>query len=247
VFGQSPSQALPLVELAQTATNYGIEIVADDLGFPVRTTWGIIDGSTADDGELLRYTKFFVPEFELYPVDIIRRTRIKRVSLCCDLSFAGQRRAAVPDYEHNTLYLDVGWGTYDTSYRRKVIHHEFFHFIDYCDDGSVYQDDSWNRLNPAHFQYGLGGHAAQAMAMTSDLTTRYRGFLNHYSTTGVEEDKAEVFANLIVETGYSEARAKDDAVLQAKIERMKELLASFCPEMDGRFWERVGMIDRPDK
>ncbi len=57
-----------------------------------------------------------------------------------ELTFAGQRRNAIPDFEHDTLYLDVSRGAYSKSYFRKVIHHEFFHIIDYRDDGSLYND-----------------------------------------------------------------------------------------------------------
>ena len=43
--------------------------------------------------------------------------------------------------------LDVGTNDQPASYLRKVIHHEFFHVIDYCDDGLLYEDDGWKSLN----------------------------------------------------------------------------------------------------
>ena len=107
--------------------------------------------------------------------------------LCKELSFAGQRRNAIPDCEHETLYLDVSRGSYSKTYLRGVIHHEFFHIIDFRDDGSVYQDKRWKALNPEKFRYGSGGRTVQDLAKTSVLTDKYPGFLNHYSTTGVEE------------------------------------------------------------
>jgi hypothetical protein len=85
------------------------------------------------------------------------------------------------------------------------------------------------------------------MADTSVLTDKYPGFLNHYSTTGVEEDKAEVFANLIFDAAYVAERAKKDKVLATKIERMKELLTKFCPEMNQKFWTKVEKINREDR
>jgi hypothetical protein len=164
--------------------------------------------------------------------------------LCSELSFAGQRRNAIPDYEHDTLYLDVKRGSWDTPYLRKVIHHEFFHVIDYRDDGRVYQDERWMALNPDNFQYGTGGRTAQDVQKTSVLTKSYPGFLNHYSTTGVEEDKAEIFANLIVDFEYVEERCQTDAAIRAKVEQMKVLLAAFCPEMNDDFWEKVRTTNR---
>jgi len=56
---------------------------------------------------------------------------------------------------------------------------------------------------------------------------------------GVEEDKAEIFAHMMVEGSYVTRRAARDDVLAAKVERMKELLEKFCPEMNSEFWKKV--------
>jgi hypothetical protein len=236
-----------IAELEKIAKTYKLEIAHADLSFPVKTTYGLITGKSAGKKELQEYAGLFAPEFALYPTDLIRRSQLKRVVLCNDLSFAGQRRNAIPDWEHDTLYLDVSRGSSNKTYLRKVIHHEFFHIIDYRDDGSVYRDERWEALNPAKFKYGSGGRNAQDQKDTSVLTDKYPGFLNHYSTTGVEEDKAEVFANLIVDSKYVENRVKEDRVLQAKVERMKELLVTFCPDMNRKFWEKVEKVKRSEK
>ncbi len=234
-------------ELRTIARAYEIEIISAAPRFPVETRHGAIDGKEADRKEIQNYTGLFVPEFSLYPVSLVRRTQLKRVVLCSHLAFAGQRRNAIPDFEHDTLYLDVNRGTYSKSYLRKVIHHEFFHIIDYRDDGSLYQDERWSALNPPEFQYGNGGQAVQDQRETSVLTTKFPGFLNHYSTTGVEEDKAEMFANLIVDPTYVEARADKDGVLHAKLKKMKALMASFCPEVNERFWEKAQTLRSGEK
>jgi hypothetical protein len=234
-------------ELETIAAAFEIEVATADLGFPVKTTHGTIDGKHADGDALQDYARLFAPEFALYPLSLVQRARLKRVVLCSELSFAGQRRNAIPDFEHDTLYLDVSRGAYSKTYLRKVMHHEFFHMIDYRDDGHVYQDERWASLNPAEFQYGTGGAAAQDLAETSALTARFPGFLNHYSTTAVEEDKAETFANLIVDPAHVEGRAAKDRVLHAKVERMRELLARFCPEMNDTFWENVRAMKRTDE
>jgi hypothetical protein len=242
---EAPADALG--ELEKIAKSYKIKVVHADLSFPVKTTHGTINGKDAGKKELQEYAGLFAAEFALYPTDLVRRSQLKRVVLCGGLSFAGQRRNAIPDYEHDTLYLDVSRGTDNKTYLRKVIHHEFFHVIDYQDDGSVYKDERWEALNPSKFKYGSGGKAAQDLRHTSVLTDKYPGFLNHYSTTAVEEDKAEVFANLIVDPKYVEGRVKKDRVLKAKVERMKELLVKFCPDVNDRFWEKVGKVKRGEK
>lgn len=169
----------------------------------------------------------------------MKQSQLKRVVLCNELYFAGQRRNAVPDFEHDTLYLDVSRGSYNKSYLRKVMHHEFFHIIDYRDDGDLYQDEQWSALNPPGFKYGSGGDNAQDLRDTSVFTDKFPGFLNHYSTTGVEEDKAEMFANLIVAHAYVEGRIQKDAVLREKLKLLEKLLLRFCPDMNGEFWNKI--------
>jgi len=173
----------------------------------------------------------FIAEFTRYPPAMVKRTHLQRIVLCQQLSFAGQRRNAIPDFEHDVLYFDIRRGVYNEVYLRKVIHHEFFHIIDYRDDGNVYQDERWEKLNPPTFVYRGSGADAQDVQTTSVLTDQFPGFLNHYSTTAVEEDKAEVFANLMVNPDYVEKRAKTDKVLRAKVREMKRLLMSFYPVM----------------
>ena len=51
---------------------------------------------------------------------------------------------------------------YSRTYQRHAFHHEFFHIIDYRDDGQVYSDSRWARLNPQTFRYGDGGAKMQA-------------------------------------------------------------------------------------
>ena len=103
----------------------------------------------------------------------------------------------------------------------------------------MYRDDVWSRLNAPDFKYGSGGVHAQDMPTTSVLTEKFPGFLNHYSTTGVEEDKAELFANMIVDSTLVGKRVEKDIVLGKKIRHMKRSRADSCPEMNSEFWERA--------
>ncbi len=223
-------------ELQNAARTYDIQIEVASAGFSLRTTHGAIDGKAASSGEIDRYSKLFLSEFTRYPKSLVTRTKLKAVVLCTELTFAGQRRGAIPNFENDTLYLDVNRGSYAESYQRAGMHHEFFHIVDWRDDGQLYRDDRWAALNPGGFKYGSGGKNAQNIPTTSLLTERFPGFLNHYSTTGVEEDKAELFAYLMTQPKVVEQRANSDPVLKAKVVRMKELVHDFCPEADEAFW-----------
>jgi hypothetical protein len=232
-------EASHLEVLAEIGKTYEIEVIWADFTLPVKTGAGEITGACAKSSDVEAYTPLFAGEFKLYPTSLIKNAKLKRVILCTDVAFAGQRRNAIPDFENDTLYLDVLRGFKHQAYMRKVIHHEFFHMIDLRDDGKLYHDERWAALNPSGSQYGDGGRNAQANSKTSVLTEEFPGFLNHYSTTGVEEDKAEVFAHLIVDGEFVRKRAASDPVLESKIKLMRRLLAEFCPEMDEEFWKKT--------
>jgi hypothetical protein len=120
-----------------------------------------------------------------------------------------------------------------------VLHHEYFHIIDYKDDGQLYRDDAWSALNPPDFKYGAGGKTAQGDPSIGVWTDKNPGFLDKYAMTGVEEDKAEVFAAMVIDPDFMAVRVKSDPVLAAKQRRMKELLVKFCPSMGEPFWKKV--------
>ncbi|HEV7999939.1 MAG TPA: hypothetical protein VGP63_08675 [Planctomycetaceae bacterium] len=240
--GCSPTPSLSPVEaeaaLAALAKRDNISIVTHDVQPADRR----IRATACAPAELARYTGLFAQEFGLYPADVIRRAQLERLVICKDLSYDGQLRGAIPDFESKTLYLDAVRGGSNPTYQRKVIHHDFFHMIDYRDDGYLYADKEWEKLNPAEFHYGTGGANAQGDPMSSVLTDRWPGFLNSYSKTGVEEDKAEMYANLVVEPAYVERRAQTDAVVRAKVAAIKRLMVRFSPNADDHIWARAAAL-----
>ena len=229
--------------LQQLERDYQIStLTAPEL--PVRTTYGPITGTPAKQTDIDHYVRLLADEFRLYPRKFISQVGLRSIALCTDLKFDGQSRTAVPDFEHQTLYLDVQRGVPNTRYQRLAIHHDFFHMVDFSDDSLVERDDRWSRLNKSGFRYGKGGKAAQSNPATAVLTTKHAGFLNHYSTTAVEEDKAEVFAHLMVNAEYCRGRAKSDKVLAAKFNRMKSMLEDWCPSLDKSYWKRAEALRR---
>jgi hypothetical protein len=245
---QAPVLSKPAApDLAAIGKKYGLEFVTAAPAFPVKIKSGLIDGAEAAKADAESYAAIFAFEWSLYPPELVKKTRLKRVVFCQELAFAKQKRTAVPDFENDTLYLDVARGRFDEPYVRKVIHHEFFHIIDLRDDGKLYEDERWARLNPPDFKYGPGGAKLQDDPSVTTTGGDVPGFLNRYAAAGVEEDKAEIFAHLMVEPKPMADRAKKDKYVRAKVERMKELLAEFTPKMDSAFWAAVEKAERPEK
>ena len=108
-------------QLQEIEEKFEIEIATSALSFPVKTIHGLIEGKEADGETLEEYQKLFAVEVNRYPKSLVRNVKLLGVVLCVELSFDGQRRNAIPDFEHDVLYLDVKRGDYNRQYQRKVI------------------------------------------------------------------------------------------------------------------------------
>ena len=120
------------------------------------------------------------------------------------------------------------------AYIRIVLHHEFFHFIDFADDQS-YDDEEFESLNEGGFEYGEGGDSERQWIK---LDKNVRGFINHYSTTDLAEDRAEIYQYLI--GCPDEALNNGDIIVRKKAKRIKDFLNNFDKEGIGNiknnFW-----------
>jgi len=197
----------------------------------------IVRENPAKASLLEAYEALFVKEFSLYPASFVEKAVVHRIVFGAGLSVDGQVRAAVPAFDGETMYYDAVLGASKPHYQRLVIHHEFFHMVDQR-MGFLDRDPEWEKLNAPGFRYGPGG-ANMRRKGVGDLTDKIPGFLTMYGTAAVEEDKAELFAHMIVDGPYVKKRASQDAVLAAKIGLLDKRLAAFDPAMGTSFWKKI--------
>lgn len=227
---QSPS-------LDALAAKYGLEIVIAKAGFEDRLNGYTVTGKAASDPDIAKYARLLTEEWSLYPIPFVRAAKTRRIVICRDLALDGQVRAAVPAFATDTMYFDVALGSYNEHFQRVVIHHEYFHVIDER-LGNMRLDPDWNALNPPGFKYGSGGEKMRTSGV-GELTDRIPAYLTPYGTSAVEEDKAELFAHLIVDPSFVSQRASKDAFLRAKVELLKKRLGAFVASLDGAWWEAI--------
>jgi hypothetical protein len=211
--------------------------------FDVHLWSGHICGSPPNSERAAYFLALLVREYSIYPSEFFPATGLEQIVLCTGLTFESQRRGAIPDFDHNVLYFDVDEGSYDQFYQRRGLHHELYHVVDLIDDGQLYKDETWRKLNPESFRYGNGGAELQNDSSSGNLQHRESGFLTSYSMSGVEEEKAELFSFLILVPKFVGKRAASDRVLANKVARMKSLLVEFCPQLNESFWQKVEAAD----
>jgi len=165
-----------------------------------------------------------VNEIARYPRPLVKLAGLKRVVILRGITLDGASRGTTYSTEQGTLYVDVDdLYTGGQEYMRQVIHHETFHMLDTF-AGTVEADPVWNALNRKGFKYGKGGESMQDDPSAGVYTLKYPGFLNRYSTSGQEEDKAEVFSTAITVPGYMLQRSRKDPVLAKKLRLMDQRL-----------------------
>lgn len=160
---------------------------------------------------------------------------VKRFVMCEELKYNGQRRRDVPDLASGTLYIDVG----DRAVRRKrhSFHHELWHMVDYHLLGNAFEahDAEWAQINDPSFSYGSGGKHMRTDSSSSQLSSSPSDeFLNRYSTSSIAEDKAEIWACLMLYQQVLKTPA-----LQAKATLLKKRAREICGEMDDKWWGKV--------
>ena len=89
--------------IARDLRQVQIEIATNNLDFPVKTSHGLIEGQEADLESLRKYQKLLSKEMKRYPVSLVHSSNLIRVVLCEELKFDGQRRNAIPDFEHDVF------------------------------------------------------------------------------------------------------------------------------------------------
>lgn len=205
----------------------GVEILHAKSGFELALGHGTISGGQATPERLEAATRVVRRELGRLPESFLARAELRRVVLAGELREGLTPIPSLPNY-NRTLLLDADA---DEGYLRRLLHHEIFHFADLADDSSVLRDPAWLALNAPGFAYGQGGRSMREDRGTSHAAPPL-GFVSLYATSGLEEDKAEVFAWLMTAVPNElAAREASDATLAAKAARVRAIARDLSPEM----------------
>lgn len=195
-----------------------------------------------DYQKLYRYLQLFDQEFQKYPKNFIKKTALKGILFVKKLSINGQYRTAIPDYYKEFLIYDFLRGDHHKRYQKHVIHHEYYHMIEQeINKNPYFKDPAWNRLNQKGFKYGHGGASVQHKTNQYSYTHPQKGFVNLYSMSGLEEDKAEMFATLFIKREYQQLKkwGKKDKILHQKELYMKGFLRKLDSGFYKGYWNRL--------
>ena len=223
---------------AQYRQDFGVELVADGETFPVAESGGAIDAQNAGEKNADMVLYFLRKEFAKYPAEAIRASGLQRIVFCRGLKVRGTRVAGVALEKNHTIYMDATTEVGDEAHRRRTLHHEFFHNLDYAmyPGQDIMKNDAWVSAGAPGAVYGGAGNPQPVPNWASHPAP---GFVSNYSQKAVPEDRAELFAAIMTNNLTVRLLLQKDAYLAAKLKVLKGELQAFCPQLDDTFWTRT--------
>jgi hypothetical protein len=215
----------------ELAASHHVDLLHATRPFSLDGGHGRLTGESASASALDLAAVAIKAELSRYPRAFLAASRLRRVLVCHRLRENDQSIPSLPNF-HGTLLLDADVRPHELA---RLLHHELFHFADYADDDQVTRDPAWEKLNDPWFVYGSGGRYMREPG-SARLTNSRPGFLTRYATSALEEDKAEVFALLMVAPREVATIAQHDAIVRNKIEAVKRQLVNLSPLLNEHFW-----------
>ncbi len=205
-------------------------------------SWKYFENSPQDVARLKKIANITLASLSLYPKNLFKAVKLKKIYFAKDLLVSNQLRKAMPlpstgsliYADNNDLECDVGM--------EERVHHEFFHYIEEKIDGSMrYRDANWTGLNPNGFSYKEGGQIVYSCAGGFRNTGHLKsGFVSRYALTAEEEDKAEMFGWIMTKGFASQVKkwSSEDGLLNNKRSFMIEYFKKIVPSMDEAYFEK---------
>ncbi|HUR41988.1 MAG TPA: hypothetical protein VM240_12565 [Verrucomicrobiae bacterium] len=150
---------------------------------------------------------------QLLPASALARLRLRYVVLCSRALAGGQPIGGIPVPPLDLLMLAVGGERADLRHRTL---HESWHLAEYR--GGSFNDAEWSA------QFGGYAHHYPATVRRSPVGSGKPGFVNEYGEAYPHEERAELFAFLLLDpdgTG-AQLRRRDDTVLKRKAQAVAE-------------------------
>ena len=182
-----------------------------------------------DDAQVNQAAAELQSEWLKYSANTLKASGLKTIYLVHDLHVDGQARSGFPEprIEH-ALYFDISANYLNSEngqYLRRTFHHEFAHLIEYDLFGSFAPADAaWNRCNAKDTKYGNGGPSMYADVDYAHTMHPKYGFVDGYATSGLDEDKAEMFAYYMTDPASVQNLADGDAGINCKLQLTERLL-----------------------
>ena len=197
-----------------------------------RNRHNTIKGKAVTGDKLTKELERFFDCLEYLPENFVRRSGINKVVILEDLTHNDVRAGGIAT--GNLMILKYGFNK-----------HTFFHELFHIFDDTANTNTQWCRLNPKGFIYkgsefrdaDLTKRQAKKVEKDSWLNKMMPHFVGEYAMSFEQEDRAEVFAAMIVEGRDFKRRTTRSTVMKKKMEFIIDMTDS--KSLLGRdFWKK---------
>lgn len=226
------------------ARNHGLIILIRDFGLGTKArelySW---EYCTDKDNPALEKMLSVLIKNWILPADFIGKTGLKALAFVKNISFMDTGVGGGADLADRFLMCGVDPGASE-EWIMHILYHEYMHFIDnVMYESGIFDASRWAALNRPGTGYSYSG----ALDMINDNFSFVNephpspGFLNGYSMADIYQDKAEVFACLLIPSWYKRVKPwlKTDPYLSSKFAYMKNALAKMSPLFTEDFFRRL--------
>ena len=199
------------------------------------------------ENDLNFYLPLLILELSLYPKKFFKKINLKNLTLSNSVIFHTDNyekyRAALPDYEEDSLSLVFSCKERNINYIRNVIHHELFHYFYFKFVGEFENKDGmWEMFNPKGFEYTLKSTVWTKKQILNNDYLDYNSFVTQFSKTELQEDKAETFSYMVT-SGYDVKDLLQREGVIGKYLYIRNLMEKFdkhdFKQGKGDFWNKV--------
>lgn len=201
------------------------------LQFTDATRAGAVTCAAAPAEDVERYASLVENELAVYPQRFLSESGVAFVALCRDLGEGGRRRSAMGIIASRVVVLDTAQYR-DEGYFRASFHRALFRVIDGF--AHPFADAEWTALNPSGVTYARSDKYVSDPV--SDIGSGGAGFVTETARESPEDDKAETFRAMLLDSRATERLAASDAVVGRKVELLKRRLLARSNTFDSAFW-----------
>ena len=220
---------------------YGVKALYKNIPESVSPKYVYSQAEKKDMHKLLRYLKVFYQELSKYPKSFFKGKDLHSIIFVKKLFLEEKPAEGLYLYKSKQIFFDFSRNESNVLSKRHSIHHEFYHMMDIMQPG--WRDPIWNTFNDPEFVYGKESvkNMEKKRGRGHQILRERKGFITPYSMKSAEEDKAEIYACLLIKSQNKilQKWEKDDEILKKKTDYIKNRIEEFCSDMNEKYWETL--------
>ena len=189
-----PNEGTLATELEGLSSQFDLTVNCTPTAFLVMLGRNVIEGEQPSESAVERFLRTMIAEIGLYPRNVFRNAKVRRIVLCNRLALDGKRISGLACSQFGCLFFDVYCGR---QWCVRSLNHEIFHMLE--THGAAPKSNDWTDFNPNGFEYGHRPRSPYDLCEDKHPG----GFVDGYTTTSISEDQAETFSFMMAHGGSS--------------------------------------------